>query len=351
MHCILINMLISQHVGLRAEQPTQSPVPYVMHSTLPPASHPASSLREQKEGASVDRLPTRKLQPVETPSNASSASEAATGRAPTDIILDLLQRRRFPPRWTNWISALLAYASSNHFRDLWQGDPLSPFIFILAIDPIQRLLQMATELGHLQRTHDRSTSLGTSLYTDDAAIFMSPTEREVTATTHLLQSFGMATGLQTNFQKSTVHQICCDHTDLDTILNNFPAICSTFPTKYLGLPLTYRRVRRTDYQPLVDKLGGRLAGWKGKLLTPVGRIILVKAVLSSIPIYFRTIFKPPKGVLRALDRTRRRFLWAGQEAISGEKCKIRWEKVYCLTRLGGLGILNLQHLSLALRLC
>lgn len=101
-----------------------------------------------------------------------------------------------------------------------------------------------------------------------------------------------------------------------------------FPIKYLGLPLTHRKLRRVDYQTLVNKVAGRLAGWQGRFLSIAGWTTLVKSVLTSIPIYFLTTFKTPKAVLQALDHIRRRFLWVDHEPLSGGKCKINWEKKF-----------------------
>jgi hypothetical protein len=50
-------------------------------------------------------------------------------------------------------------------------------------------------------------------------------------------------------------------------------------------------------QPLIDKIGARLAGWKGKLLSKAGRETLVKTVLSSEPIYHLTVFPSQKWVI------------------------------------------------------
>lgn len=78
-----------------------------------------------------------------------------------DYLLSLLEHLGFPSRWRDWISALLATSSSQvllngipgqpiaHGRGLRQGDPLSLLLFVLAIDPLQRLLQLATDSGFL----------------------------------------------------------------------------------------------------------------------------------------------------------------------------------------------------------
>jgi hypothetical protein len=67
-----------------------------------------------------------------------------------------------------------------------------------------------------------------------------------------------------------------------------------FPIKYLGIPLHYQKLRREDLQPLIDKIIKMIAGWRGKLLTRAGRIILIQTCLASIPIYLLSFFKFPQ---------------------------------------------------------
>jgi hypothetical protein len=73
------------------------------------------------------------------------------------------------------------------------------------------------------------------------------------------------------------------------------------PIKYLGIPLHYHKLGREDLQPLIDKIIKRIAGWKGKLLTQVGRLILMKAFIASIPIYLLSFFKFPKWVVDMIN--------------------------------------------------
>lgn len=65
------------------------------------------------------------------------------------------------------------------------------------------------------------------------------------------------------------------------------------PITYLGLPLKSGVLKRNDWSKLTERIGYRLDGWKGKTLAFGGKVTLVKAMLSSIPIYYISYFKIP----------------------------------------------------------
>jgi hypothetical protein len=171
------------------------------------------------------------------------------------------------------------------------------------------------------------------MYADDAVIFLKPTIKDVSNLKLLLECFGSVTGLQTNLQKTTVSAISCGGIDLNGLLASLPVARAHFPIKYLGLSLSTRRLKRVDFQPLVEKAASRLSTWYGRNLTHVGRVCLTKAVLSSQPVYLLTVINPPKEVLLEIDKIHRRFLWAGDKAISWGKCKVNWTRTTNLNKL------------------
>ena len=114
----------------------------------------------------------------------------------------------------------------------------------------------------------------------------------------ILVSFGMASGLITNTDKSAVYPIRCEGLQIQQIMDAFGCPIKEFPCKYLGLPLHVRAIRRVDIQPLIDKVGGKLASWKGNLLNRAGRLRLINSVLSSLPTFFLTVFKLPKWAIK-----------------------------------------------------
>jgi hypothetical protein len=123
-----------------------------------------------------------------------------------EYILALLQRRGFPPGFQDWIAALFSIVTSRvllngitgspttHGRGPRQGDLLSPRLFVIAIDPITKILEEPTRLGLLHKLRGRGTILRTSLYADDAAFFVAPIKSDIENLAAILENFGEVTG-------------------------------------------------------------------------------------------------------------------------------------------------------------
>ena len=104
------------------------------------------------------------------------------------------------------------------------------------------------------------------MHADDAAIFVNPKKEDIDTAKIILEAFGKVSGLCINMDKSSVHPIRCEDIDLDHVLSAFSGTRDTFPCRYLGLQLHYRPLRKVHVQPLIERIGQRLSGWKGKLL-------------------------------------------------------------------------------------
>lgn len=73
-----------------------------------------------------------------------------------------------------------------------------------------------------------------------------------------------------------------------------------------------------------------------------GRLKLVKAVLTTLPLHYMQAIKIPKGVIKHIDRVRRQFLWKGNQICRGINCLVSWDRVCALTTNGGMRILDLK---------
>jgi hypothetical protein len=97
-------------------------------------------------------------------------------------------------------------------------------------------------------------------------------------------------------------------------------------------------------------MANRLPAWKGRFLNRAGRLKLLNSVLSSMPTYFLTMFAPKKWTIKKLDKIRRGFLWTGSEIANGGNCLVAWKNIRKPKKVGGLGVMDLECFSRALRL-
>ena len=123
-------------------------------------------------------------------------------------------------------------------------------------------------------------------------------------------------------------------------------IHQTLPTDYLGVPLFLGSSRHSYFTKLLDTIRTRLAGWKTKLLSFAGRLILVKHVLSSIPMHTALVIPLPSKTCLLIERLMRNFFW-GADPANSRGHFVRWEKI-CLPKAeAGLSLRRLKELNKA----
>jgi len=127
----------------------------------------------------------------------------------------------------------------------------------------------------------------------------------------------MASGLVTNISKCSVSPIQCHQQDIETVQSSIECKVQEFPCKYLGLPLSIQKFPKSEFYVIIDKIADKLPGWKAAMMHPAGRVTLVRAVLTAIPIYMLLALNFPKWVIKAIDKIRRAFLWKGRREVNG----------------------------------
>ena len=87
----------------------------------------------------------------------------------------------------------------------------------------------------------------------------------------------------------------------------------SFPFRYMGIPTHHRKLMNKDWKHVKEIFQKRLSGWRSKMLSVGGRLVLINSVLSSLPIFMMSFFEIPRGVLKKLDYFRSRFFWQSDE--------------------------------------
>jgi len=119
------------------------------------------------------------------------------------------------------------------------------------------------------------------------------------------------------------------------------------PFKYLGLLMGSCHKRNAFWANVLERMKSRLGRWKGRFLSLARRVCLIKFVLSSIPIFYVSLFKFPSSVLKEIVKLQRKFLW-GWGSVGKKIAWVSWRKVCEPREDGGVGILDLRLFNVAL---
>ncbi|KAK2662605.1 hypothetical protein Ddye_001179 [Dipteronia dyeriana] len=175
-------------------------------------------------------------------------------------------------------------------------------------------------------------------FANDTILFLKPKIEYLLNAKQILRCFELASGLKVNFHKSCVVRV---GRGISNEVMDWAAVfkCkkASLPIPFLGFPLGGRPGSKAFWDPLVDKIEKRLAPWKRKFLYKGGRLVLIKAVISSIPIYFLLVFKIPVSVANRIEMIQRSFLWGDNDA-KRKFHAVRWVDVCKRKGNSGLGI-------------
>jgi hypothetical protein len=170
------------------------------------------------------------------------------------FLMEVLEKLGFGRIWQDIVSGMLATSSTQillngvpgqsitHRHGLRQGDPLSPMLFILVMGILNLLIAKAAEMGLLHLFSSRNPQHRLSIYADDVVLFLRPVENELQIISDILRLFGEASGLKTNMTKNGISLILCSHNDLEVIQEHISCRIEEFPVKYLGLPLSIKKI-------------------------------------------------------------------------------------------------------------
>lgn len=269
-----------------------------------------------------------------------------------DFLSHILEAADFPPIFSNWIMQCLTTTSFSinvngelcgYFKGnkgLRQGDPLSPPLFLLAMEIFANILSSKYADGAIgYHPLGRNPQISHLAFADDVMLFFDGKVSSLQAITSTLDRFQALSGLSMNKEKTSLFYAGLNQIEAAS-LSQLGFNLGSLPIRYLGLPLLHRKLRKSDYSPLLDKITARFNSWTVKYLSFSGRLQLISAVIYSLVNFWFSAFALPKGCLKDIEKLCNRFLWSGDLS----KCaaaKVSWSTVCLPKSEGGLGLRNL----------
>ncbi|XP_019082529.1 PREDICTED: uncharacterized protein LOC109125390 [Camelina sativa] len=186
------------------------------------------------------------------------------------------------------------------------------------------------------------------MFADDVKIFFDGGSSSLHGITETLEDFAGWSGLTMNREKTKLFLAGINDMESLAIASyGFPR--AALPIRYLGLPLMCRKLKVTEYAPLVEKIRGKFLSWAVKSLSFAGRLQLIASIISSIVVFWISTFKIPIRCVREIESLCSRFLWTGG-IENHHKAKVAWSKV-CLPKAeGGLGLRRFSEWNTTLSL-
>jgi hypothetical protein len=157
-------------------------------------------------------------------------------------------------------------------------------LFVLVMEVFGGLVRWCEAESIFTPLHCAAVRSRVSLYADDVVMFVIPADGDMIAVWTILRIFRDASGLYANMDKCVATPINCTPEDLQRVTDRLACSIGAFPCKYLGIPLSIRRLR-SEEQFIIDAIATRIPLWKGHLLNAAGRAALVQATLSAIPVH------------------------------------------------------------------
>jgi len=136
----------------------------------------------------------------------------------------------------------------------------------------------------------------------------------------VLYFFEAMFGLKVNFHKSMLIFVNVNDSWLIEVASMLNCKIGKLLFIYLGLPIGGNLKRVLFWEPVFNRIKSRLFGWRSRNLSLGGRLILLKSVMSSLPVYALFLFKVPSGIISSIYSILCRFFWGGCE----DHRKISW---------------------------
>lgn len=246
-----------------------------------------------------------------------------------DFLLKVLEKMGFDPQWIGWIKQCVCSVKYSFVvnggqigcvtpgRGLRQGDPLSPYLFLLVADVFSNIMTKAALSKSIKgiKMKKRCPVLSHLLFADDSLVFLEANPLSCANFMDLIKEFSIASGLTLNIQKSSLFFSANIE---EGVKNDIKSILGMDEMKedvqYLGLPAFWGRSKREALGFIRDRIMRKTQGWGNKNLNHASKEVLIKAVLQPIPMYTLMCFKFPLSICKCLNSVLCYFWWGSSNS-------------------------------------
>ena len=229
-------------------------------------------------------------------------------------------------------------------RGCRQGDPISPYIFILCVEVLGQMIRNSKDVKGIV-INNKEFKL--SQYADDTQMFLDGSESSLKHALIILQKFYQMSGLKINLDKTKALWIGSMCNSTKTLCKEFNIDWEQKPLKILGVifsPLVFD-IWEYNLDDVMKKVKNMINVWSKRKLTLIGRVTVIKSLmLSKFAYLFLALPNPPGDLITTLERMFFKYLWnEGPDRITRKQIVKNIEA-------GGLRMIEIKAFITALKI-
>ena len=266
------------------------------------------------------------------------------------FLVTCLKSFGFGPEFIRWVKTLYSNIQScvinnglttDYFtleRGVRQGDPLSPYLFVIAVETLAIAIRQNTEIRGI-RIGDDDTKL--LQYADDTTAVLSDID-SARALFNLLDVFKKLSGLVINSSKTEGMWIGSSR---GKTLKPFGIKWPEEPIKTLGVYYSYdiKLLHEKNFIERLDSIRKLIDVWSLRGLSVYGRVTIIKSLIIPKFIYISSLLPVPNEIVIELNRMLFKFLWKGPDKVTRLSTINEYDN-------GGLKMIDLVSMIKSLRL-
>lgn len=281
----------------------------------------------------------------------------AYDRIDWDYLRSIMGKMGFCSKWSEWIMMCVESVDYSVIlngekigpiipgRGLRQGDPLSPYLFIICAEGLSSLIRQAEGSGTIRgaKICKNAPIISHLLFADDCFLFFKAKSGQALGMKNILEMYESASGQSINFQKFEVFYSRNVDDAVKASISQILGVQQVMGTgKYLGVPSMVGRSRTSTFKFVKERVWKKINSWSSKCLSQAGRETLIKSVLQSIPSYIMSIFAIPKSIIVDIEKMLNSFWWGHNKRNTKGINWMSWERLSIHKKEGGLGFKNLR---------
>ncbi|KAL8135927.1 hypothetical protein AgCh_010516 [Apium graveolens] len=236
-------------------------------------------------------------------------------------------------------------------RGLRQGDPLSPYLFLLCVEGLSYSLNLSALNDELHGCYISASAPEVThlLFADDSFLFFKANKEESQRVKNILEEYEMQSGQAVNFNKSGIFFSSNVRRDKQAEISDILGVHNELKdSSYLGLPSLIGRSRKKVFSFVKERVWKRIQGWTNSNLSKAGKAGMIRNVAQTIPSYCMSCFLIPKSLSQEIERIMNDYWWkSGSTGCKGIRW-LAWDKMCSSKDSGGLGFRSLYGFNLAL---